>query len=191
VKFCTTKIFTVIWFFALFLNVFSITLFAVSPNTSAEMVYCPLTKKLQPVKAPKKEFSQNPLEEVCAPEKNKKSFVDEVFGKNLLRVNLLDKKQFENLVFDFFQKGESAFANLPQFPDLPHKYSVKAFSTVIGFGKNDETRFVWKEQTENFNFAQHPRPPDFAPKGDFSVQIARELKNISRNINPRSPPFFI
>lgn len=188
-KFRTTKIFTAIWFFALFLNVFSIALFAASPNNSAETVYCPLTKKLQPVKAPKKEPSQNPLEEVCAADKNKKSFVNEIFGKNLLRANFLDKKQFENLVFDFFQKGKSAFANLPQFPDSPRKDSVKPSSTVIGFGKNDETRFVWKTQIENFNFAQNPRPPNAISTHLFESQNFRKLELISRRISPRAPPF--
>jgi len=189
VKFHTTKIFTAIWFFALFLNVFSTALFAGSPNNSAGTVYCPLTKKLQPVKAQKKEFSRNPLEEVCAADKNKKSFANEIFGRNLLRANLLDKKQFENLVFDFFQKGKSAFANLPQFPDSPRKYSVKGFSTVIGFGKNDETRFVWKSHPENFNFAQTPRPPNAVLAHLFESQNFRKLELISRQISPRAPPF--
>lgn len=185
----TKKITSLVTLFALATSLFCLAFSPVDIDASNETVYCPLTKKLQPVKAPKKEPSQNPLEEVCAADKNKKSFVNEIFGKNLLRANFLDKKQFENLVFDFFQKGKSAFANLPQFPDSPRKDSVKPSSTVIGFGKNDETRFVWKTQIENFNFAQNPRPPNAISTHLFESQNFRKLELISRRISPRAPPF--
>lgn len=184
-----TKNLTAIWLFALFLSAFSTLLFANAPYNSAEMVYCPLTKKLQPVKAARKEFGRNPLEEVCADQKNKQSFLDEFFGKNLLRANLLDDKQFEQLVFDFFQKGKSAFVNLPQSPNSPRRNSIKAFSAIIGFGKTDEVRFVWKLQPENFNFAARPRPPNSEPASLFKSPNFHALEKISRQISPRAPPF--
>lgn len=190
-KFRAAKNLTAVWLFALFLNAFSTALFADSSRRSAETVYCPLTKKLQLVKARKKELRKNPLEEVCADEKDKNSFANELFGKNLLRANLLDAKQFENLVFDFFQKGNFAFANLPRFPNAPRKNSVKTFSAVIGFGKTDDTRFVWKSQPENFNFAANPRPPTFVPANLFESRNFHALEIISRKISPRAPPFLL
>jgi hypothetical protein len=190
VKFRAAKNLTAVWLFALFLNAFSTALFAdSSPRNSAETVYCPLTKKLQPIKAQKKELRKNPLEEVCADEKDKKSLTNELFGKNLLRTNFLDEKQFETIVFDFFQKGKLAFANLPQFPDFPSKTSVKTVFAAVGLGKTNETSFVWKSQPENFNFAANPRPPNAAPVNLFESQNFHALEEISRQISPRAPPF--
>lgn len=177
------------WLFALFLNAFSTALFADSSPRSAETVYCPLTKKLQPVKARKKDLRKNPLEEVCADEKDKKSLLGELFGKNSRRTNFLDEKQFENLVFDYFQKGRAAFANLPQPPDFPRRVSIKTSSAVAGFSKTNETSFVWKLQPNNFNFASHQRPPNSVPVNLFESQNFRALEEISRQISPRAPPF--
>jgi hypothetical protein len=189
VKFRRLKNLTAVWLFALLLNAFSIVLFAETPRHPAEIVYCPLTKKLQPVKVQKKEVWQNPLENICADEMEKTSFSDELFSKNLLKTNSLDEKQFENLAFDFFQKGNAAFANLPQFPDFPHKNSVKNFSVTLGFGKTNETQFVWKSPTEKYNFALNPRPPNSVSANLFEPRISRELEKISRRIAPRAPPF--
>jgi hypothetical protein len=189
VKFRAKKNLLAIWLFALFLSAFSIALFAETPRNSVETVYCPLTKKLQPVKAQKKEDWQNPLENICADEKEKKSFADELFRQNLLKTASLDEKQFENLVFDFFQKGKAAFAGLPQFPDSPQKNSVKTFSAVIGFGKTDETQFVWKSNTDDFSFASNPRPPNCVSANLFKAQTSRKLEKISHRIAPRAPPF--
>jgi hypothetical protein len=190
VKFRKPKNLTAVWLFALFLNAFSIALFAETPRPPAETVYCPLTKKLQPVKSQKKEVWQNPLENICADESEKKSFSDEFFGQNLLKTNSLDEKQFENLAFDFFQKGNAAFANLPQSPDFPHKNSVKSFSTVAVFTETDKTQLVWKLQTEKIDFAQNPRPPNSVATNLFEPQTSRRLEKISRRIAPRAPPKF-
>jgi hypothetical protein len=189
VTFRKPKIFIVIWFFALFLNGFSIALFAETPRRTAETVYCPLTKKLQPVKAQKKETWRNPLENICADESEKKSFSDEFFRQNLLKTNSLDEKHFENLAFDFFQKGNAVFANLPQFPDLPHKNSVKIFFVAAVFGKANETQLIGNLQSADFSFAQNPRPPNVVSANRFKSQIFSELEKISRQISPRAPPF--
>jgi hypothetical protein len=189
VKFCRTKFLTTIWFFALLLNVFPVANFAANSGNQAETVYCPLTKKLQPVKAAKKEVWQNPLGNICAVEAEKKSFADELFGNNLLKANSLNQDKFENLVFDFFQKGKAAFAGLPQFPDLPHKNSVKTSFVVIVSSKTNEAQLVWKIQTADFSFSQNPRPPNEISANLFESQVFFELKKVSRQIAPRAPPF--
>jgi hypothetical protein len=188
VKFCKPKIFTAIWFFALFLNALSAALLAAPPSNPAETVYCPLTRKLQPVKATKKEVRQNPLAEICADERDKKSFADELFRQNRLKTNFADEKHFEDLVFDFFQKGKSAFAGLPQFPDSPQKDSVKVSYVALSFGKISETKVVWKSPTENLSFAQNPRPPNPVSANFFESQNSPSLEIISRRIAPRAPP---
>jgi hypothetical protein len=188
VKFCKTKNLTAVWLLALFLNAFSVGLFAEPPPNSAETVFCPLTKKLQPVKVQKKS-RQNPLKNICADEEDKKSFSIELFNGNLLKTNSRGEKQFENLVFDFFQKGKAAFADLPQFPDSPQKDSVKTFSVAIAFSKTAETQFVWKSQNEDFPFAQNPRPPNSVSADLFEHQNFQTLEQFSRQIAPRAPPY--
>ncbi len=191
-NFSKPKILTAIWFFALFLNVFSVALFAEPPNIPADKVYCPLTKRLQPVKVSNKEVPQNPqnpLGEICADEKEKKLFADELFRQNLLKINALDEDKFENLVFDYFQKGSAAFADFSQSPDSPHKNSVKNLSVSIAFSKTDETRFVWKTSAEKKSFAQNSRPPNSLTISLFEPQTFIKLEKISRRISPRAPPF--
>jgi hypothetical protein len=191
VKFCTTKNLAAFWLFALFLNAFSIALSAEMPKGAAEKVFCPLTKKFQPVRAPKKDFYKNPLENICADERDKKSFSDELSGKNALKANFLDEERFENLVFDFFKIGKAAFANLPDFPDFPRQNLIKAFSLTAGFNKTEETRILSKPNAEDFSFAQNPRPPNAVSAKFYKPQNARKLEKISRRIAPRAPPFSI
>ena len=188
-KFRAPQNLTVVWLFALLLNAFSVAIFAETPLAPAEMVYCPLTKKLQPVKAAKKAARPNPLGEICADETTKKAFADELFAQNLLRTNAPHEEQFEKLVFDFFQKGKTAFADLPRLPDAPRKNSLKTFSAVTGFGKTDETQFLGKSTFDDFSPSQKPRPPTPAAVNLFESRNFRELREISRRIAPRAPPF--
>lgn len=156
-------------------------------ENSAEMVYCPLTKKFQPVNPPK-ENSNKTLDAFCASNSQKDRFSLEISKQIHSDLSSLSEKQFEKIVFDYFQNGKSAFGNLPKLPEFPHENLAKNSNFAVNAGKNKENQFVWKLQNENFSFAQNPRPPDLAPKGVFAVQIIRNLDEISRNINPRSPP---
>lgn len=178
-----------VWFFALLLNAFSTPAFAATLKSSPATVYCPLTKKLQPVKIP--QARPNPLGEICANEKDKQLFTNEFFGVNRSKINFLSETQFENLVFDFFRKGESAFAGLPSLPDSPHQKSIVKSFLIYAFGKINEYHFAFKTNDANFSFAQNPRPPNSRNSAKLDFQIARELRKISRRINPRSPPFSI
>ncbi len=152
------------------------------------MVYCPLTKKLQPVNLPKEILKKNSLDAFCASNDQKNRFSLEISKEINSGIFSLNEKQLENIVFDYFQNGKSAFGNLPKMPEFPHKNLAKNFNFAVNAGNNKENQFIWKLQSENFSFAQNPRPPDFAPKSVFSFQIIRNLDGISRNINPRSPP---
>jgi hypothetical protein len=188
VKFFRTKNLIAVWLFALILNAFSVAVFSETPKAAVETVYCPLTKKLQPVKAPKKQSRQNPLTEICAADADKASFTDELFSQNLLKTSRLDEKQFENLVFDFFQKGKAAFANLPSTPDSPRKNSIKTAAAVLNSANERETQIVWKNGTEEFSLIQNPRPPNSSTPIGFEPQNFSELEKLSRSIAPRAPP---
>lgn len=179
-----------LWLFALFLNAFSFGSFAAVSESSAELVYCPLTKRLQPVKAPQRQIHKNPLDEICADNRTKNSFLNEIFSsKNLPSANHLNDREFENLVFDFSRTGKAAFKNLPLPADFPHQNLVKNFSAVAGFSKTDELKFVWKLSASDFSFAENPRPPTKVSTNFFNPQTFRELEKISRRRVPRAPPF--
>lgn len=187
-NFWSIKNLAAVWLCALFLNAFSTALFAKLPTNAAETVYCPLTKKLQPVKAAKKEVRQNPLEEICAADAEKKSFAAALFKQNLLKTSFLDENEFEYLVFDFFQKGKTAFADLPPFPDSPHQNTFKTSPVVAGFSQNDQTRFALKSTAEDFSFAQNARPPNLLAANLFESETFSKLETISRRSAPRAPP---
>ncbi len=173
---------------AIFSGAFSLAFFKSENEISAEAVYCPLTKKLQPVNPPKEISRKNPLDAFCASGGQKDRFSLEISKEIHSDLSSLNEKQFEKLVFDYFQNGKTAFENLPKLPEFPHKNLAKNLNSAAGVGNKKENQFIWKIQTENFSFAQNPRPPDFAPKAVFSIRISRNLDGISRNINPRSPP---
>jgi hypothetical protein len=190
VKFRRAKNLVAVWLFALFLNAFSIAVVAEIPDRPAELVYCPLTKRLQPVKARKKEVWKNPLENICADESEKNLLAAEIFGTHLLKTNFLDEEKFEGLVFDFFRKGAAALAQLPKSPGFPQKNSVKTFSIAFGFSQTDEIRFIWKLSAENFSFAQNGRPPNPVSVKLFEFQnSSAESKKLPRRSAPRAPPF--
>lgn len=178
-------------FFVLIFNAFSIAIFAEKTQNFSAFVYCPLTKKLQPVKASQKETKKNPLAEICADESYKKHFTDEIFGANLVKTNSLDENRFENLAFDFFQKGKAAFKGLPSFPDAPRKNSAKSAYDFFTSCRNEKVKFAPSLKGEKFSFAQNPRPPNFSFTADFQSKKLLKSEEISRRIAPRAPPFFL
>lgn len=153
-------------------------------DNSEKFVYCPLTKKLQPVNPPKK----NLLNPICASDDQKDRFALEIFKEINSGFTSLNEKQFEKIVFDYFQNGKSAFGSLPKTPEFPHKNLAKNFDFGANAGNKKKQQFVPKIQNENFSFARNPRPPDLFESVEFEIQIVRALEEISQNIKPRSPP---
>ncbi len=153
------------------------------------MVYCPLTKKLQPVKPSKEIFRKNPFDEICASDDAKLLFSLEISAQTNFKFMSPDAQNFENLIFDYFQKGKSVFDNVPNLPNFPNKNLTKNFSSFAGFGSNYQKQFVWKLSGENFSFAQNPRPPNEIKTVSFGILLTYNLDKISRKIAPRAPPF--
>ncbi len=85
------------------LNVFPMSVWPAG-NESAEFVYCPLSKKLQPVKAPVQ--AHDPLAEICATDTEKESFVANAFATGDLRILHSGAAEFEALAIRSMSGGE-------------------------------------------------------------------------------------
>ena len=155
------------------------------------MVYCPLTKKLQFVKPPKEVFKKNPLDEICASDNEKNLFSLEISAQASFIFTSIKEDNVENLVFNYFQKGKSAFNKLPDFPGFPDKTLAKNSNSFAGFGSNCQKQLVWKLSDENFSFAQNPRPPSELKTTSFEILLSYDLDKISQKIAPRAPPFLV
>lgn len=185
-KIKTKNISALLLLFAFAANIFSFAFSTEKTDVSVETVYCPLTKKLQPVRPPEKIVRKISLDDFCAPKREKDNFLEAVFeSPNLFSRNEIE---FENLAFDFFQNGKNAFKHLPALPNLPEQNPAKSFSSATGAGSFNNQFSFFVIKNERFGFSQKPRPPTFQATAKFDFQIVRRLEKISPNINPRSPP---
>lgn len=167
-------------------SLFCLAFSPVQIDASNETVYCPLTKKLQPVHPPKRTVQKNSLDDFCASDENKLRFEQALLeAQNLVSFG---KVSFENLALDFFQNGKNAFRNLPTLPGFPQQNLSKKHYSIIGAGSFEKQNSLAEIQNSEFDFSQNPRPPTFQIAVKFDFQIARNLEKISQNINPRSPP---
>lgn len=185
-KFGTRKDLAVIWLLALMLNVFSIAAWADEKEIPPGMVFCPLTKQLQPIKA--KERRANPLFDFCATDERKDEFAAGFLTSGQAQNGDLDRDQFENLVFDFFEKGHDVFLGLPFKAELPNRKAIENLNAFAPAGRTGEIQKNPATPVAEFSFSQNPRPPDAAPGTYRSPVAVIRLENVSRNINPRSPP---
>lgn len=155
-------------------------------ETETDKVYCPLTKKLQPVHSPKQLVRKAALDDFCAADEKKIQFEQALIEtQDLVSFGTIS---FENLAFDFFQNGKSAFKNFPNQPELPRQNLGKTYCSAIGAGSFEKQNSLAEIKNLTFDFSRNPRPPTFQTAVKFDFQIARNLEKISQNINPRSPP---
>lgn len=180
----------VILLLAISSGAFSFAFFAPEKSSTAEMVYCPLTLRLQPINPPREISIGDSLNEICANESQKDRFASAILRSAKVEVSKLNQLTFENLVFDFWQKGKSAFDNLPNLPNLPETFLAKNSFSTLTVGNQFENQFVWKT-TEKFAFQLKPRPPTTRNSFVFEFQNVTKLDQISRQIAPRAPPFSI
>lgn len=151
------------------------------------MVYCPLTKKLQPVHAEQIIQPENPLDEYCFSDKQKNDFSAAVLEKISFGFSIAKEKSFEDLVFGYFRDGKSGIDTRSNLPNLPEKTFAKNSFSSVGFGNNFSVQIVWKSE-EKFSFQIKARPPTRSGSTRFAPGLTKDLEEISRNINPRSPP---
>ena len=129
------------------------------------------------------------LADICAPKKLKSAFLEESVKNLRFSQSSFASEQIEDLFFGYAEKGKCAFAEIGRFPDLPKRrllQSAAGEKSLVNrqndFGKRNVEKFVLK---------QLARPPTIAPKSLFKTSAVRELRFVSRRIQPRAPPAFI
>lgn len=160
-------------------------------ESSAEMVYCPLTRRLQPANPPKTIAPKFSLNEICARDFEKNLFALAAATESAkLNSSSVNQTEFENLAFDFWQNGNRAFGNLPSAPNAPEKFIAKNSFAAINSGGDYGNKIVW-QTTEIYAVQLKPRPPTNQNSPRFEIKSARRLHQISRRIAPRAPPVSI
>ncbi|MBK7707854.1 MAG: hypothetical protein IPN69_05510 [Acidobacteria bacterium] len=189
VNFCTRHNFAALWLVAFLLSALSIPPFAVAPTPGEETVYCPLTKTFQPVKAKDVKADRNPLDEICAKAGLKQLFAESVFRAAFPVNSRKSIDEFDDLVFDFLRSGKSAFDRLPKSPDAPDGTTVRPSMSILATAETGgkrppatlpDARFVSPAKINEVVSNPALRSPQ---------NPVRTLDSVSRNINPRSPPF--
>ena len=173
---------------AILSGVFSFVLLQSKAHSSATKVYCPLTKRLQPINPPQENaapvFSLN---EICANDSEKNRLESAIVENFKLKFSRFTQKSLENLAFDFWQKGERAFDALPNIPNAPEKLAVKNTLQTTGFNKRSEIKIALKT-IEKFAFPTLLRPPPAQNFPAFKLSSVLKLPHISSRIAPRAPP---
>jgi hypothetical protein len=174
----TAKLFCGVLFFSFLLINLG---FANAEISHLNSTYCPLQKSWVKQKQVKIEKS-NLLSNICTSDETKEKIAFEISSKIFTRNHIT-----EDIVFDYLEKGSITLLNLPQNSPNNNFAKRNKFESVSG---NSNNTFL----TKSFaivEFEQLARPPSFSVSGYFSPFINKTLKQISCNINPRSPPIFL
>lgn len=154
-------------------------LFSYSP-TNSSLVYCPLQQKWV-TGSEERVFITKDFDDFCATDKRKEFIKSKIHLKTGFSRILT-----ENLVFDYLEKGNQVFALVNHLPDFPQREIIKKSQSVSAV--NNFADVSANAVAKVFTLKQSARPPTFAAPSHFSFQFVRALSEISRNINPRSPP---
>lgn len=180
------------WLIFLCLTICSVPVFAQQKSLSTELVFCPLQKVWVKGNQSGSELRSidDSLDEICAPSESKQHFVFELakslFSKRIEAAQITR----EQLFFRYLEKGRQAFAEINPSGNLPDRQLTKAAAKETISTTNYQVDFNQKSAAV-FALETLARPPTFHHDTNFDFQFAHELKKISRNINPRSPPFSI
>lgn len=150
-------------------------------SASSNLVYCPLQKNWVARNVSKPEKKYQPFGEICAADKRKFVLQTEFALK-------ISRPLTEKIVFDYLAKGDIFFAEFNKLPDAPRNEFITQTELKTAI-KSGSYEFI-KPETANLTLPQTPRPPTFRTKSSFEIEVHRTLEQISRNINPRSPPIF-
>lgn len=152
------------------------------------MVYCPLSRKFQPIKPPEEKKEFKPFNDICARRETKDFLVREILIKNPSRQVALDENKLDDLAFDFLTRGESALRELQSFPNLPSENLIKQISSSIVINNTYDYQFVWKRPAQYYSPALLARPPTAAINAIFTSGLVHQSDELSRRIAPRAPP---
>lgn len=158
---------------------------------SPDLVYCPLQKawvnRRGDAEPPETKYA---LDEICSPADQKRSFVAEASKHFLARQAGKDTEGAEKLYFNYLDKGRRAFTEINPLNNVPEQRLESSSVKQKSAGANHSADFS-QDLTEVFSLELFARPPTGYRSSKFDSQISIKLETISRNINPRSPPFSI
>jgi hypothetical protein len=158
----------------------------------ADAVYCPLQKTWVRKNDPAAEAvrPEKTLDYICSSFDHKESFVFELSNGIFDRQISLTGEKIEKLFFKYLEEGKQAFAEIAPSNNLPGRQMAKNSAGEKSGSTNFKVDFA-RYPSETFGFEQLARPPTTRQTIKFNFQFVNELDKISRNINPRSPPFSI
>ena len=179
------------WLMFVCLSASYIPVFGQQNHGGGEVVFCPLQKiwvKKNFAALPK---TVKPLDEVCAANDLKESFLFES-SKSLFSLEVLSSPDSaEKLFFDYAAKGKQAFAEIAAPPNgSPERQFAKLIAHEKSAGNNFKNEFQLATIAA-ISLESFPRPPTFCCPIQTDFQFVHELKKISRSINPRSPPVLV
>lgn len=174
---------------ALVSAVLPLSVFSAARKRDENLVYCPLSKKLQPVKLPEVKTDKNPFDSLCASDATKNLLFHEIILNSQGKTLKLSEISFETLVFDFIDHGRAAFDKLPFAPHSPSNNLSERISVNSVSTSRDEHRFGWIYAAAIHNFSPNlkPRPPTVQTHISTAVPNFRAAL-LSRRLAPRAPP---
>lgn len=97
----------------------------------------------------------------------------------------------EQGIFETLQKGVKVLDSYRETQNLPNQTLAQLRHSFSVLNSANDLRQTFVTKSEAFSFALNSRPPTSIKTTKFDFQITQSLSQISRNINPRSPPFSI
>jgi hypothetical protein len=165
--------------------------YAQNNSRVSDEVFCPLQKTWV-----KKAFAPSPtekqresLKEICAGDERKTDFLSQLTESLRLTKARPDDEETRRLFFSYFAEGRSALAQYISSRNVPEPQYIDAISTEKS-ANGSKFQFI-ASGTSRPSLAVQPRVSDASEKNNFVSRSAAELKNISRRIKARAPPFFI
>jgi hypothetical protein len=159
-------------------------IFSKKDSSNENLVFCPLQKTWVKKDTEDSTIRKNLLDSICLTKAKKQTLTLEILIKKAFAID-------ENGVFETLQKGFQVLDDYRNFPNLPQQTLVKLTNSFSLLAPKDDTNIAFFIKKEAFSFALNSRPPTSSNSTKFDFQIAQTLDQISRNINPRSPPFLI
>ena len=173
---------------ALIVFIPAVSAFAGRQAAPAGMVFCPLSRKFQPLNPPKNR-ENNPFSDICAGKETKEFLFYAIVSKISLSNIFVDGENgFDNLAFDYLAHGESALKNLPNVPHFPSENLYKKIgSTAVGSSSEDDLT-VRLQPLRFFIRSLAARPPTALLPNFYTPEIIHRSDEVSRRIAPRAPP---
>ena len=173
---------------ALLLAVFAPNL-AYAVKVPEGMVYCPLSKRFQPILPSPEIKNKEPFIDICASPARKHFLIDEIVINNPFSFSL-NIKRLDDLAFDLLAHGKSALKILPEAPKLPiPTIFKKVISNVVTNNRYDH-KIIWNTEFQYSSPTLLARPPTATEPLSFAFNSIVQSPEVSRHLAPRAPPLF-